>query len=99
MVRWTRSARIAPGKFMEAIRWAKEIAEFTNKKYGSQVTVYLDSFGEFGMLRWFADSADLATLEKQQHQLNVDKEYLQKVSRGTELVVLDSVFDMVMRAI
>jgi len=43
MVRWTRSARIAPGKFMEAIRWAKEIAEYTNKKYGSQVTVYLDS--------------------------------------------------------
>lgn len=99
MVRWTRSARIAPGKFIEAIKWAKDIVEFTDKKYGSQVTAYLDSFGEFGTLRWFADFADLATLEKQQHQLNADKEYLQKVSRGTEFVVVESIFDTVMRAI
>lgn len=99
MVRWTRSARIAPGKFMEAIRWAKEIAEYTNKKHGSQVTVYLDSFGEFGTIRWFADYPDLATLEKLNHQLVADPEYLKKVMRGTDLVMPGSVFDTVMRSI
>ena len=99
MIRWTRSARITPGKFMETIKWAKDIAEFINKKYGSQVTVYLDSFGEFGTIRWFADSADLASLEKLQHQLNADHEYLQKVLQGADLVMPGSVFDTVMRAI
>jgi NIPSNAP len=99
MIRWTRSARIAHGKFMEAIQWAKEIPEFINKKYGSQVTVYLDSFGEFGTIRWFADYADLAALEKLNHQLMTDPEYLKRVMEGTDLVMPGSVFDTVMRSI
>ena len=32
MVRWTRSSRIAPRKFVQGVRWAKEIAEFVKKK-------------------------------------------------------------------
>jgi hypothetical protein len=99
MIRWTRSARIAPGKFMEAMQWAKEIAEFISKKHGVQTTVYLDSFGEYGTIRWFADHADLATLEKFGYQIFADQEYLQRVNRGTDLIMVGSVFDTVMRAI
>ena len=99
MIRWTRSARIVPAKFMEAMQWAKEIAEFTNKKHGTKTTVYLDSFGEYGTIRWFWDCDDLATLEKVGSQLFADQEYLQRISRGPDLLVPGSVVDTVMRAI
>jgi hypothetical protein len=99
MIRWTRSARIVPAKFMEAMQWAKDIAEFTNKKHGTKTTVYLDSFGEYGTIRWFWDCDDLATLEKVGYQLFADPEYLQKISRGPELLMPGSVVDTVMRTI
>jgi hypothetical protein len=99
MIRWTRSARIARGKFPQAMQWAKEIAEFSNKKYKIQLGVYLDTFGEVGTIRWFADYADLAALEKVRNQLLADQEYWQKVNQSNELFIQGSVFDTVMHAI
>jgi len=98
MVRWTRSARIKYGNFNQGVQWAKEVAEFVNKKYNIQVSVYMDSFGEFATIRWFCDYKDLAVFEKLVGQLLADKEYLQIVGKGTEFLVPDSVFDTVMRA-
>ena len=99
MIRWTRSAKIAYGKLPQATKWAKETTEFSNKKYKTQTSVYLDSFGEYGTIRWFCDFADLAALEKLGSQLMADQEYLQKVNQATDLLVHGSVFDTVMNAI
>jgi hypothetical protein len=99
MIRWTRSARIAPGKYLQAIQFAKEIVEFSNKKYKTQTSVYMDSFGEYGTIRWFADFADLAALEKVGSQLMADQEYLQKGNQAADLFFQGSFFDTVMRAI
>jgi hypothetical protein len=99
MVRWTRSARIARGKGMQAMQWAKEITEWANKKYNLEMKVYLDYFGEYGTIRWFVDYESLAALEKIREQLLGDQEYWQKVSQGNDLLVEGSVFDTVMRAI
>ena len=99
MVRWTRSAQIASGKFPQASQWAKEIAEFSNKKYKTQTSVYMDSFGEYGKIRWFCDFADLAALEKVGGQLMADQEYLQKLIQGTDLFIHGSIFDTVMHSI
>ncbi len=32
MIKWTRSARIVPGKMLQAMPWGKEIAEYVNNK-------------------------------------------------------------------
>ncbi len=98
MVRWTRSARIAYGKFPQAIKWAKDITEFINKKYKNQTTVYMDTFGEYGTIRWFADYKDLAALEKLGNQILADQEYRQKVNQATELLIQGSIVDVVMQA-
>ena len=99
MIRWTRSAKIAYGKFPQATKWAKEITEFSNKKYKTQTSVYLDSFGEYGTIRWFCDFADLAALEKVGNQLMADQEYLKKVSQAADLFIQGSGYDTVMQAI
>jgi len=100
MIRWTRSARIASGKYApQAIKWAKEIAEFGNKKYNIQLSVYMDSFGEIGTIRWFCDFVDLATMGKALGQINKDQEYWQKVIQGSDFITQSSVCDTVMRSI
>jgi hypothetical protein len=99
MVRWTRSARIARGKGVQTMQWAKEITEWANKKYNLQMKVYLDYFGEYGTIRWFVDYENLAILEKTFDQLLGDQEYWQKVNQSNDLLVEGSGFDTVMRAI
>ena len=99
MIRWTRSAQIASGKFPQAVQFAKEIADYSNKKYKTQTSVYMDSVGEFGRIRWFCDFTDFAAWEKIGGQLMADQEYLKKVNQAADLFVHGSVFDTVMRAI
>ncbi len=84
---------------LQAMQWGKEIAEYVNNKYRIQVSVYMDSFGEFGTIRWFCDYEDLAALERLGNQLNTDQEYWEKLKKAVELLTPGSVFDTVMRAI
>ena len=86
MVRWTRSGRARAGKMAQAVQWAKEIADYVTRKSGVSVTAYVDAFGEFGTIRWFADYADLETIEKIRNQLMADKEYVQKLGPYPELL-------------
>ncbi len=99
MIRWTRSAQIAHGKAPQAMQWSKEVTEFVNKKYKTQMTVYMDFFGEVGTIRWFNDYTDLAALEKVRNQLLADQEYFQKLNQSADLLVQGSAFDTVMHTI
>jgi len=100
MIRWTRSLRISSGKYMPpAMQWAKEITEFANKKYKIQMSVYIDTFGEYGTLRWFADYEDLAAFEKVMNQVMTDQEYWQKVAQASDFIMQGSVNDKVMHSI
>jgi hypothetical protein len=100
MIRWTRKAQIAPGKFVQAVQFAKEIAELGKKISKSpSVSVYLDTFGEVGTIRWFADFEDFAAWEKVANQLFANQEYLQKVNQAADLFIQGSASDTIMRAI
>jgi len=100
MIRWTRKAQIAPGKFVQAVQFAKEIAELAKKiSKGPSVGIYLDSVGEVGTIRWFADYEDFAAWEKVANQLFANQEYLQKVNQAADLFIQGSASDTIMRAI
>ena len=101
MIRWMRSARIAPGKMVEAIQFATEIVEYTKKKYEGAVDtgVFADSFGEVGTIRWYADYADFATWEKVQNQIVADPEWWQKMDAIKDLFIPGTVHDVVMRSL
>ena len=100
MISWTRSVRISSGKNMpQAMQWAKEMAEFVEKKHKIQVSVYMDMFGESGTIRWFCDYEDLAAMEKIMNQFNTDQEYWQRVSQASEFITQNSVHDTVMRSL
>ncbi len=44
MIRWTRSARIVPGKMLQAMQWAKEIAEYVSAKCHDIVYPWVEIF-------------------------------------------------------
>jgi len=101
-VRWTRTARISRGKFMEAIAWAKEAGGYAEKKFGlPKVTVWLDAFGDINSIRWSVDYPDLAAIDKANAQMMADADYWKLVARaGEQQLFLDgSVHDTISRAI
>ena len=95
MVRWTRSVRVIPGKDPQAIQWAKEMTDWLRKKFGGQLSVYMDCFGEVGTIRYFADFENLAAVEKWMQQMMADQEFWQKVSQVPTLFQ-GGAFDTVM---
>jgi len=99
MIRWMRSGQVAHPKYPQAMQWAKEITEFVNKKYRIQTSVYFETFGKVGTIRWFTDHADFAAYEKVRNQYLADQEYWQIVNRSAELFIQGSFFDTVMQSI
>ena len=100
MVRWMRKARVAPGKFMEAMGFATEIAAYVKKFEGlPPVHVFMDSFGDMTTIRWVVDYESLAAMEKVNTQMMSDQEYFQKIDSSSHVFIQGSVKDTVMRLI
>lgn len=98
MYRWTRTAKISKGRFPQAIGWGKEIAAFAQKKFGTpEIRLYINAFGDVGIVRWESDYADLASFEKVQAKLLTDQEYWQQIAKANadELFIDGSVHDEV----
>ena len=59
MIRWMSVSRIARGNAVAALKHAKEMAELAKKYEGvSSCSVYMDSFGDAGTIRYFMDFND-----------------------------------------
>ncbi len=100
MVRWMRSARIAPGKFIETIGFATEIVEYLKKFEGlPPVQVFTVFFGDMTTIRWIVDYEDLASLEKVTTQMIADQEYIEKVNSSADLFIPGTLKDVVMRSL
>ena len=100
MIRWMSVTRISAGNAVPAMQHAKEMAELANKYEGvSSCSVYMDSFGEMGTIRWFMDFNDLAAFEKVQSQALADEAYWKKLEKAKDLFVEGSNRSMVMREI
>ncbi len=100
MVRWMRKARVAPGKFIEAMGFATEIAQYVKKYEGlPPVQVFIDSFGDMTTLRWIVDYESLGAMEKVNTQMRQDQEYFQKIDSSAHVFIPGTVKDTVMRLI
>jgi hypothetical protein len=100
MIRWMNAIRVSAGNGVPAMKHAKEMAELAKKYEGvSSCSVYLDSFGETGTVRWFMDFDDLATFEKVQSQALADDAYWKKIQEAKDLFIEGSNRSVVMREI
>jgi len=94
MFRFQRSGRAKNGKVLEAIKWAKEIAEYINSKYSqASFQVYIQVFGDIHAVYWCMDYKDLATYESIRAQLLSDEGYWAFVGKGMEWFIEGSFQD------
>ena len=99
MVRFQRSARIAGGKGPEGIQWAKEVAEYINNKYQTQIGVHVELFGDVGTVYWITDYEDLAAVDRVNKQLQSDEGFQGMVKKAPDLFIEGSVKDVLMESV
>ena len=100
MVRWMRTGQITGPGPMNAMVWIKDLEEYMKQNHGKySAQVFLDTFGEVGVVRFFIDFEDLAALEKYMQEINEDQGYWQRVEKTKGIFVEGSTYDVVMRSI
>ena len=93
MIRWMRTARVAPGKQQEAIQWAKDTREYTKSKFegGADVKIFLETLGDYGVICWMVDFENLATLELAGQVLDEDSGYQERLQAASELFLVGTI--------
>ncbi len=99
MIRFVRTASVAPGKFGDAIAFAKKISEFIGKQHGAKPEVMLPVGGNPHRIAWRSEYADLAALEKFQSKLMADPKYITLLSEGGANFIAGSVNDAIWRTL
>ena len=98
MVRWMSVTSISRGNAVAALQHAREMAEFAKKYEGvSSCSVYMDSFGDAGTIRWFIDLNDLSAFEKLQSQAIADDAYWKMLEDAKDLFIEGSNYTVIMR--
>lgn len=95
MVLFTRRSTPKPGKFLDAIKWAKEIADYVNDNYGTNLSVYTQRYGEnpIGTIFWVGSFENTSSFEEISMKLGQDEAYISKGALGSELMVEGSAYD------
>ena len=100
MFRFHRISRAKPGKFPEAIQFAKEVAGYINTKYAPiSVQAYIEQFGDIGTLHWHVDYDNLAAVEKINAQLLTDQGYWALLNKAADLFIEGSGHDTLLQTI
>jgi len=99
MIRFVRTASIAPGKFGDAIAFARQISEFLKRQHGLQLEVMLPVGGNPQRIAWRAEYESLAALDALQAKLLGDREYLDLVAKGSSNFIAGTFNDVIWRTV
>lgn len=99
MVRFIRTASIAPGKVGEAIMFAKQIADYVDKSFGTKLEVMMPIGGNPNRIAWRAEYADLASVEDLMVRSSADTKYMDMVKSGGIYFIPGSVSDSIWKSI
>lgn len=99
MIRFVRTASIAPGKLGEALAFAKEISEYIGKQFGVKLEVMMPVGGNPQRVAWRAEYANLAAMEEMQTKMLADPKYMEFVSKGGANFIAGSLNDAIWRTV
>lgn len=99
MIRFVRSASIAPGKFGDALAYAKQICEYLGKHHGVKVELMMPVGGNPHRIAWRIEYASLAAMEESQSKFMADANYVDLISKGGTNFVAGSANDAIWRTL
>jgi len=99
MIRFLRSANIAPGKQGDSVAFAKQITEYIGKNFGIKLEVLLPIGGNPNRIAWRAEYANLGALEDFINRSSADQKYAELVKSGAANFIAGSIHDSIWRTI
>jgi hypothetical protein len=87
MIIWVRTALIAPGKFSEAMAFAKEVSGYVKSKHRVEVSVMLQLGGTVGRIGWRSEYKNLGAFDDTHTKLLGDPGYQELIKRAADLFV------------
>jgi len=99
MYKFVRSGKIK-GNVPEAVRWAKEIADYVSGKHSPvKVHVYTGMFGDLNTIFWEIEHKDLASIEALSAKLVSDQGYWAVVEKAAGLFIDGTFRDSVLGSV
>jgi hypothetical protein len=99
MITFVRTATIAPGKVVEALTFAHQIAKLVEKITGLKVGVSMPVGGNPFRIAWVAAQPDLAAVEANNNKLLSDPEYMKLTEGSASLFLPGSAHDEMWRSV
>jgi hypothetical protein len=84
---FVRAATIAPGRFAEAMSFAREIASYVKSKAGVDVKVFSQLGGIVGRIAWQAEFKSLAAYDQFLGQFEPDPGFQEMIKRAAPLFI------------
>jgi hypothetical protein len=95
-----RQADVASGNAREAVRWARELADYVNEKCpGLEMTAYYEVYGLSGRIYWIAEGDSVGAIDAEFEKIARDTGYQQRLGASLEqgLFAPGSVQDVLLR--
>jgi hypothetical protein len=99
MIMFVRTSKIAPGKVVEALAFAHQIAKLVEKITGLKVGVSMPVGGNPFRIAWVAAEPDLASVEANNNKLLSNHEYMKLVEGSASLFLPGSAHDEMWRSV
>lgn len=93
MIAFVRVASIRPGKQMEAVAFAKDIAAYLKGTHALDMELLLPVGGNPQRIAWSARYADMATMDATGAKMLADPKYWDKVNSAAECFIPGSTHD------
>ena len=99
MIRFVRTASIAPGKLGDALAFAKQVSDYIGTQYGVRLEVMMPVGGNPNRVAWRAEYPNLGAMEEMQAKMLADPKYLEIVGKGALNFIAGSVNDSIWRTL
>ncbi len=99
MIRFFRTAVIAPGKLGAAMAWAARVGQHIKSKHGVSIEVLTPIGGNPSRVAWAASYDDLGSFEAAMEKLMADPAYLKILGEAGDLFVAGATHDDIWRAV
>jgi hypothetical protein len=77
----------ATGKFPDAVAWATDMAEYGSGVIGTQISLMVNAYGDFGGMAFISVADDMASADRMAETVRADAGYLERIQASAGLFV------------
>ena len=99
MIRFMRTAAIAPGMRVEALAYAKTLSEYWRTQFGAKLEVLVPIGGNPHRIGWRTEYESLADMEAKRARVSADAKYQEMLRSGSGNFIAGSLNDVIWQTV